>query len=101
MMRRAQEVNELIAANASSNLILATLDDYQSDVWTYNINDATVLKYCRSKLRMAAPNASSEVRAAIYRTIGSFPSLECVQAGKCLRTLIAGVDGAHCKFTDL
>ena len=73
IMRRAQEVNELVAANASPNLILDTLDDYQSDVWTYNINDATVLNYCRSKLRMAALNASPEVKAAIYRTLGSFP----------------------------
>ena len=73
MMRRAQEVNDLVALHASPDLILATLDDYQSDVWTYKISDAQVLHYCRAKLQAAAPNATPEVKDAISRTIGSFP----------------------------
>ena len=73
MMRRAQEVNDLVAAHASTNLILSTLNDYKSDVWTYNIHDAGVLQYCRNKLQTAAPNATPEVKDAISRTLGSLP----------------------------
>lgn len=71
MMRRAEEVKDLIATHASSSLIIATLDDYQSDVRTYKIMDQRVIEYCTNKLRSARPNASPDIKAAIDKAIGT------------------------------
>ena len=75
MMRRAQEVKDLIATHASSRLIIATLDDYHSDVRTYKIMDQRVIDYCSNKLRSATPNASPEIKAAIEKAIGTIQNV--------------------------
>jgi hypothetical protein len=67
MMKRAQEVKQLIASHASSNLVLATLADYQAEAAAYKSVPANyaVYEYCKSNLRQAAANAPSPEHQAI------------------------------------
>ncbi len=71
MMKRAQEVKQLIAGHANSNLVLATLADYQTEAATYKSVSANyaVYEYCKNNLRQAAANAPNPERQAINNAL--------------------------------
>lgn len=73
MMKRAQQVKQLIAEHASSNLVLATLADYQTEATAYKSAPAnyTVFEYCKSNLQQAANMAPALERQAINKTLSS------------------------------
>lgn len=76
MMKRAQEVKQLIADHASSSLVLATLSDYQAEAATYKSVPAnySVFEYCKNNLQQAAAIAPSQERQAINKTLVSLDS---------------------------
>jgi hypothetical protein len=73
MMKRAQQVKQLIAEHADSSLVMATLADYQSEAATYKSAPANyaVFEYCKNNLQQAAANAPSPERDAINKTLVS------------------------------
>ncbi|HTB48697.1 MAG TPA: hypothetical protein VK712_01295 [Verrucomicrobiae bacterium] len=73
MMKRAQEVKQLIAAHASPNLVLATLADYRREAAAYKSAPANyaVFEYCKTNLQQAAATAPSSERQAINKTVSS------------------------------
>jgi hypothetical protein len=77
MMKRAQEVKQLIAEHANSNLVLATLADYQTEASAYKSAPANyaVFEYCKSNLQQAANIAPSSERQAIVSTLNSLSSV--------------------------
>jgi hypothetical protein len=73
MMKRAQQVKQLIAEHADSSIVLATLADYQTEASAYK-SDGTnyaVFEYCKSNLQQAATMAPSSERSAITDTLSS------------------------------
>jgi len=73
MMKRAQEVKQLIAEHASSKTVLATLADYQTEAASYKsaATNYAAFEYCKSNLRQAAARAPSSERQAINNTLAS------------------------------
>lgn len=69
MMRRAQEINDLVATHAPAAVVVATLEDYRSDVQLYRVSDTSVLKYCTSKLQAAAAIAPDYEKRVILKTL--------------------------------
>lgn len=68
MMRRAQQVNQLVAGRASSGVILSTLDSYETEAKDYKStprSDYAAFDYCKANLRQAADSAPPDVRQAI------------------------------------
>lgn len=77
MMKRAQEVKQLIAEHANSNLMLATLADYQKEALAYKSVSANyaVFEYCKSNLQQAANIAPNFERQAINKTLLSLQNV--------------------------
>lgn len=74
MMRRAQQVNELVASHASSQVILSTLNSYSSEAAGYKASPNTnyaVFDYCKTNLEQAAAAAPYNVRQAIINSLDS------------------------------
>lgn len=73
MMKRAQEVKQLVADHASSGLVLATLNDYKNEAWMYKSAPANyaAFEYCKSSLQQAATLAPNPERHAIENTLSS------------------------------
>jgi len=73
MMKRAQEVKQLVAAHASSSLVLATLNDYKSEASAYKATTANyaAFEFCKSNLVQAATIAPSSERHLIDSTLSS------------------------------
>lgn len=73
MMKRAQEVKQLVADHATSNLVIATLADYQTEASAYKSVPAnyTVFEYCKANLQQAAVMASNSERQDINDTLSS------------------------------
>lgn len=72
MMRRAQQVNELTENHASSSMILATLNSYDTEAANYKGMPHTsyaAFEYCRSNLEQAAAMAPNGVRQAINTSL--------------------------------
>ena len=72
MMRRAQQVDELVAHHASPYVILATLGSYDSEAATYKDtmhDNYAAFDYCKSSLEQAATAAPQRVREAIIHSI--------------------------------
>ena len=71
MMKRAQEVKQLITDQANSNLVLATLADYQTEAAAYKSASANyaVFEYCKSNLQQAAAKAPNPERQAINKAL--------------------------------
>jgi len=71
MMKRAQEVKQLIAGHANPDLVLATLADYQSEAAAYKSVPANyaVYEYCKSNLKQAAAAAPEPERQAINNAL--------------------------------
>jgi hypothetical protein len=74
MMKRAQQVNELVADHASSKRVLATLADYMGEASTYKSTphaNYAAFEYCKSNLQQAAVAAPINVRQAISSSLQS------------------------------
>lgn len=73
MMKRAQQVKQLVASRASSSVVLAALNDYQAEAAAYKSVPAnySVFEYCRANLQQAASSAPVAERTAINRTLDS------------------------------
>lgn len=73
MMKRAQEVKQLVADHASSSLVLATLSDYKIEASIYKSasTNYAAFKYCKSSLQQAATAAPNPERQAINNTLSS------------------------------
>jgi hypothetical protein len=77
MMKRSQQVNELVVRHASSKQVLATLADYTHEASAYkgmpHANYAA-FEYCKDNLQQAAKAAPANVREAIARSVASLES---------------------------
>jgi len=74
MMKRAQQVNQLVAGHASSAQVIATLNDYTSEASVYRSSphaDYAAFEFCETSLRQAASAASPTVRKAIFASLQS------------------------------
>lgn len=74
MMRRAQQVNELVADHASPKVIMSTLDSYDAEAAGYKAMsgaDYAAFDYCKTNLQQAAAAAPHSVRSAIDTSLES------------------------------
>jgi hypothetical protein len=74
MMKRAQQVNQLVASHANSKQVLATLADYSSEAAAYKSTahaNYAAFEYCKTNLQQAASAASPDVRRAISTSLQS------------------------------
>ncbi len=71
MMRRAQEVKQLVALHNNPRLINATLQSYKQDVAGFKGGSYADFEYCESTLRQAEKMSSGAERLAIAETIAS------------------------------
>jgi len=72
MMRRAQQVNQLVASHAPSEVILATLASYQTEAMNYKAMphaDYATFDFCKTNLEQAAAAAPGNVRQAIVSSL--------------------------------
>jgi hypothetical protein len=77
MMRRAGQVNRLVAEHADSHVVLATLADYTNVAGSYKsaaYANYTTFKYCEASLRQASGKAPPRVRQAIANSLWSVES---------------------------
>lgn len=77
MMKRAQEVKQLVARHADSNTVLATLADYKNEAAIYKSVPANyaAFEYCKSNLQQAAASAPNPERQAIDNTLLSLKNV--------------------------
>ncbi len=74
MMKRAQQVNQLVANHTDSKQVLATLADYTSEASAYKATPHTnyaALEYCKTNLMQALATATPNVRQAILSSLQS------------------------------
>jgi len=71
MMRRAQQVQQLVARRASSPVVLATLADYRAEASAYQSTSTNyaMFEYCKTSLRQAAVIAPNPERQAIDKAL--------------------------------
>jgi hypothetical protein len=78
MMKRAQQVNELVASHAGSEKVLATLADYTKEASVYKSAphaNYSAFEYCKTNLQQAASAASPTVRQAISSSLDSLENV--------------------------
>lgn len=74
MMKRAHQVNALVARHASTDKIMATLADYTSQAKVYKTlphANYAAFEYCKNNLQQAEVIASPEIRSAIQNNLQS------------------------------
>lgn len=74
MMKRTQQVNQLVADHANSQQVLATLADYTKEASAYKSAphaNYAAFEYCKTNLQQAASAASPGVRRAISTSLQS------------------------------
>jgi len=73
MMKRDDQVKQLVDNNASSSKVLATLADYKKQAESYKSisSNYDAFEYCKNSLELAAKNAPSPERQAINNTLRS------------------------------
>jgi hypothetical protein len=74
MMKRAQQVNGLVAGHSSRQKVLATLADYTNEANAYKAlphANYAAFEFCKSNLEQAASAAPSPERAAITEALTS------------------------------
>jgi len=72
MMKRAQQVNQLVRGHASAAQVLAVLNDYTSEASIYKSSphaDYAAFEFCETNLHQAASAASPAVRKAIFASL--------------------------------
>jgi hypothetical protein len=77
MMKRAQEVKQLVAQRANLNTVLATLTDYKNEAAIYKSvsTNYAAFEYCKSNLQQAAQTAPNPERQAIDNTLLSLKNV--------------------------
>lgn len=77
MMKRAEQVQQLIADHAKSSLVLATLADYRTEASSYKsiASNYAAFEYCKNNLVQAAAIAPSSERQAINMTLSSIKNV--------------------------
>lgn len=77
MMKSAQQVRQLVTNHANSQLVLATLTDYQREASLYASQSANYadFTYCKNTLQQTASVASPPERQAINQTLHSLDSI--------------------------
>jgi hypothetical protein len=77
MMKRAQQVQQLVASHASSRTVMATLADYQHEAAAYKASGSNyaAFEYCKSSLQKAAAIAPASQRQAINASLESLQSV--------------------------
>jgi hypothetical protein len=73
MMKRADQVKQLVAENARSGAVFTALADYQSEAAAYKSDAANyaLFDYCKADLQQAANKATGPERTAITQTLAS------------------------------
>jgi len=74
MMKRAQQVNQLVSEHASSKKVLATLADYTAEASAYRSMphaNYSAFEFCKTNLEQAAASASPEIKHAISSSLQS------------------------------
>lgn len=73
MMRRAEQVKQLISSGAPSNRVFATLADYKKQAAGYKseASNYAAFEYCKNNLQQAAVHATNNERQAINETLSS------------------------------
>jgi hypothetical protein len=74
MMKRAQQVNQLVSNHAASKQILATLADYSAEASSYKSSphaSYAAFEYCQTNLQQAASSASPTIKKAILSSLQS------------------------------
>ena len=69
MIHRAEEVKELVAHNAASQKVLATLADYSAQAAMYKMPSYSTLEYCKANLVEARAFATPAEQRAIDVTL--------------------------------
>jgi hypothetical protein len=72
MMKRAQQVNELVANHSGSRKVLATLAEYVKEADAYKVMpraNYAAFEFCKSNLQQAAAIAPNPERLAIESTL--------------------------------
>lgn len=74
MMKRAEQVRQLVSDHASSSLVLATLADYQTEAsgYKHTASHYAAFEYCERNLQEASTMATAAERQAIHTTLVSF-----------------------------
>ena len=77
MMKRAEEVKQLIASHAAPSVVLATLSDYKTEASVYKTapSNYAAFEYCKDNLQQAAAIAPSPERQAIVGTLNSLSAV--------------------------
>ncbi len=77
MMKRAQEVKQLVAQHANSDTVLATLADYRNEAAIYKSvsTNYAAFEYCKSNLQQAAQTAPNPERQAINDTLSALKNV--------------------------
>jgi len=76
MMRRAEEVNQLVAAHANTHTVQATLADYKVEASAYKTKDYAALSYCKSALQQASAKATPHEQQMIASTLNSLRDID-------------------------
>lgn len=77
MMKRAQQVNQLVAEHANSRVVLSALTDYRIEAAAYKFKSTNyaVFEYCRSNLQQAATMSTGRQRQAIIDSLLSLKNV--------------------------
>jgi len=73
MMRRADEVRQLVADDAKPGAVSATLGTYRAEAVAYKAENYPAFAYCRSNLQQAEKHAGAQEKqqiAAVLKTLG-------------------------------
>ena len=76
MMRRADEVRQLVADNASTSRVKATLADYQVQAKAYTATNYPAFDYCKSNLHQAEQTANSSEKQMIASVLKNLGDIE-------------------------
>lgn len=69
MMRRAQEVKELVASHSDPSLVATTLQDYRLEAAAYKTKNYAAFEYCKANLVQAEALASVSEKPLIASAI--------------------------------
>ena len=78
MMRRAQQVNQLVSSHASTDIILSTLASYKAEAEDYRSMphaNYAAFEYCKTNLEQAAATAPSNIRQAIVSSLNALRNI--------------------------
>ncbi|HEY1835743.1 MAG TPA: hypothetical protein VGG13_02885 [Candidatus Saccharimonadales bacterium] len=77
MMKRADQVKQLVVEHAGQSAVLEALADYQSEaaVYKYRATNYALFDYCKADLQQAADKTAGPERTAINKTLASLQNV--------------------------